>query len=135
MIDEKKLVPAELGFVVNDLLAEHFPNVFDIGFTSQLEDELDEIASGERAWIPTLREFYAPFAETMKLAETSDRARETQGRTGRSGLRKVRSTDGHQDGQIRQVHGLQRIPGMPKRATDQIQHWSAMSEVSAGRGG
>ncbi len=71
MIDEKKLVPSEIGFVVSDLLVEHFPNVFDIGFTSQLEDELDEIASGEREWIPTLREFYTPFADTMKLAETS----------------------------------------------------------------
>ncbi|MDQ2683427.1 MAG: type I DNA topoisomerase, partial [Chloroflexota bacterium] len=71
MIDEKKLVPGEIGFVVSDLLAEHFPNIFDIGFTSQLEDELDEIATGERAWVPTLREFYGPFNETMKQAETT----------------------------------------------------------------
>jgi DNA topoisomerase I len=71
MIDEKKLVPSELGFVVSDLLAEHFPNIFDVGFTSQLEGELDEIAAGDRAWVPTLREFYGPFDETMKRAETS----------------------------------------------------------------
>ena len=71
MIEEKKLVPSELGFVVSDLLAEHFPHVFDIGFTSQLEDELDEIATGDRKWVPTLREFYGPFSETMKLAETT----------------------------------------------------------------
>jgi DNA topoisomerase-1 len=71
MIEEKKLVPSELGFVVSDLLAEHFPNIFDIGFTSELESELDEIAAGDRAWVPTLREFYGPFSETMKRAETS----------------------------------------------------------------
>ena len=68
-LEEKKLVPTELGFVVNDLLVEHFPNVFDIGFTSQLEGELDEIASGERAWVPTLAQFYGPFTKTLQNAE------------------------------------------------------------------
>ncbi len=67
--EEKKLVPTELGMVVNDLLVEHFPTIFDIGFTSQLENELDEIASGERGWIPTMREFYGPFTSAMQQAE------------------------------------------------------------------
>jgi DNA topoisomerase-1 len=75
-IEERKLIPTELGFVVNDLLVEHFPDVFDIGFTSQLEEELDEIASGERAWVPTLHEFYTPFTVTLKNAEqTMERVR------------------------------------------------------------
>ncbi|CAN5590832.1 type I DNA topoisomerase [soil metagenome] len=69
--EQKRLAPTELGFVVSDLLAEHFPNVFEIGFTSQMEDELDEIASGERQWVPTLREFYEPFSVTLSLAEKS----------------------------------------------------------------
>ncbi len=68
-VEERKLLPTELGFVVNDLLVEHFPNIFDIGFTSQLEGELDEIASGERAWVPTLQEFYTPFTSTLEKAE------------------------------------------------------------------
>jgi DNA topoisomerase-1 len=68
-VEERKLLPTELGFVVNDLLVEHFPNIFDIGFTSQLEGELDEIASGERAWVPTMHEFYAPFTTTLEKAE------------------------------------------------------------------
>ncbi len=68
-VEEKKLVPTELGFVVNDLLVEHFPDIFDITFTSQMEAELDEIASGERQWVPTLEEFYAPFTATLKNAE------------------------------------------------------------------
>jgi DNA topoisomerase-1 len=70
-VEEKKLAPTELGMVVNDLLVEHFPRIFDIGFTSQLENELDEIAAGDRAWVPTMREFYGPFTETLKLAEKS----------------------------------------------------------------
>jgi DNA topoisomerase-1 len=68
-VEERKLVPTELGMVVNDLLVEHFPRIFDIGFTSQLENELDEIASGDRAWVPTMRDFYSPFTETLKQAE------------------------------------------------------------------
>lgn len=67
--EQKKLIPTELGTVVSDLLAEHFPNVFDIGFTSQMESELDDIASGDRAWVPTLRSFYDPFKSTLTQAE------------------------------------------------------------------
>ena len=74
--EEKKLVATELGLVVNDLLVEHFPRVFDVGFTSQMEEELDEIASGDRAWVPTLHEFYGPFVETLARAEqTMERVR------------------------------------------------------------
>ncbi len=69
--EEKRLVPTELGFVVSDLLAEHFPNIFDVGFTSEMENELDEIAAGERDWVPTIREFYAPFHDTLSQAEKS----------------------------------------------------------------
>ena len=75
-VEEKRLVPTELGLVVNDLLVEHFPSIFDIGFTSRLEEELDEIATGERAWVPTLHEFYGPFTATLQQAEkTMERVR------------------------------------------------------------
>jgi DNA topoisomerase-1 len=67
--EQRKLIPTELGMVVNDLLVEHFPVIFDVGFTSRLEEELDEIATGERAWVPTLHEFYAPFTTTLSAAE------------------------------------------------------------------
>ncbi|MGE3797367.1 MAG: DNA topoisomerase, partial [Thermomicrobiales bacterium] len=70
-VEDKRLAPTELGFVVSDLLAEHFPTVFEVGFTSQMEDELDEIASGDRQWVPTIREFYDPFQTTLALAEKS----------------------------------------------------------------
>ncbi len=68
---EKRLRPTDLGRVVNDLLVEHFPNVFDIAFTSRMEEELDEIAAGERPWVPVLQEFYAPFAASVERAEGS----------------------------------------------------------------
>jgi DNA topoisomerase-1 len=75
-VDQRKLIPTELGMVVNDLLVEHFPAIFDVGFTSRLEDELDEIAAGDRAWVPTMHEFYGPFTSTLRNAEkTMERVR------------------------------------------------------------
>jgi DNA topoisomerase-1 len=65
---DKKLVPTELGFVVNDLLVEYFPDVLDLGFTAGMEEKLDEVATGEVAWVPMLAEFYAPFAERLAIA-------------------------------------------------------------------
>lgn len=70
-VEEKKLIPTEIGFVVNDQLVEHFPGIFEVDFTSRLEEELDEIASGERQWVPTMQEFYGPFTETLQRAEQS----------------------------------------------------------------
>ena len=67
--EERRLVPTELGGVVNDLLVQHFPAIVDVQFTSKMEDDLDEIASGERQWVPMVREFYTPFHETVERAE------------------------------------------------------------------
>jgi DNA topoisomerase-1 len=66
---DRRLRPTEIGFIVNDLLVKHFPEIVDVGFTAQMEEELDQIASGERKWVPMLREFYDPFAATMRKAE------------------------------------------------------------------
>lgn len=66
---DRRLFPTELGFTVNDLLVAHFPEIVDVGFTAQMESNLDLIASGEREWVPVLREFYEPFARTVAQAE------------------------------------------------------------------
>ena len=65
----KYLVPTELGFLVNDLLVEHFPDVVDVPFTAHMEEDLDRIAAGEREWTAVLREFYGPFERTLQTAE------------------------------------------------------------------
>lgn len=52
------LAPTFTGFAVIQLLEKHFENLVDYGFTSQMENALDEIADGERAWLPYLKEFY-----------------------------------------------------------------------------
>lgn len=64
--EDKKLIPTELGFAVNDFLMAQFPEIIDYGFTAQMENELDEIANGERQWVPVVSEFYRPFEKKLK---------------------------------------------------------------------
>ena len=61
-------VPTKLGTAVNDFLTAHFPDIMAVGFTARLEEELDEIAKGEREWTPVLRDFYGPFSSSVKRA-------------------------------------------------------------------
>ncbi|MSQ27216.1 MAG: type I DNA topoisomerase [Dehalococcoidia bacterium] len=66
--EKRQFLPDELGFLVCDLLTEHFPQIVDIQFTAHMEDELDEIAEGKQEWVPVVKEFYAPFALTIERA-------------------------------------------------------------------
>ncbi len=59
-IEERRLHPEEIGEIVTDLLVEHFGEYVDLAFTARMEEELDEVARGERAWVPLLREFFEP---------------------------------------------------------------------------
>jgi DNA topoisomerase-1 len=67
-IKDKKLIPTTLGRVVTDLLVEHFPSIVDYGFTSEMEQQLDDIAEGEKRWEPVLRAFYVPFEQKLEAA-------------------------------------------------------------------
>ncbi len=69
--ENKRLEPTDTGFLVNDLVVEFFPSIVDINFTSRLEDQLDQIASGDEAWVEVIREFYEPFSERLQHAEDS----------------------------------------------------------------
>lgn len=66
--ENKRLVPTEIGETVTDLLVDYFPEVVDLGFTARMEEELDEIADGQRSWPEVIGAFYAPFAEQVSLA-------------------------------------------------------------------
>ena len=57
--------PTDVGVVVIELLAEHFPNIVDVSFTAQMEEDLDEIARGGKGWVPVVREFWEPFANLL----------------------------------------------------------------------
>jgi DNA topoisomerase-1 len=64
-VEERRLRPELIGEIVVDLLVAHFGDYVDPGFTARMEDELDEVARGERPWVPLLRDFYAPLRERV----------------------------------------------------------------------
>ncbi len=69
---EKKQIsffPTELGIIVNDLLVQSFPDIFDVAFTAKMEDELDGIEEGKMKWADTVKEFYEPFEKALLTAQ------------------------------------------------------------------
>jgi DNA topoisomerase-1 len=62
------LYPTELGTQVTDLLLPFFPEIMDIEFTAQLEEELDRIEEGDTPWVDTVRGFYKRFAQDLRRA-------------------------------------------------------------------
>ena len=64
--ENKKFRPTEIGIVVNNLLVAHFPEIVDIGFTAEMEKNLDKIAEGKIKWLPVIKEFYEPFEENLQ---------------------------------------------------------------------
>jgi len=75
--------PTELGFAVNDLLIQYFPDIINIKFTAGMENELDDIANNERRWSSVIQDFYTPFdkdlQKAVKLAEKVKLADEQTG--------------------------------------------------------
>jgi DNA topoisomerase I len=64
-VQERRLRPEPVGEIVTDLLVDHFGSLVDLEFTARMEDDLDEVASGKRAWVPLVRAFYTPFEATV----------------------------------------------------------------------
>lgn len=62
---EGRFQPTPVGETVNDFLVKYFNNVIDYDFTAEMEDDLDNIAKGEKKWVPVVREFYQPFAKQL----------------------------------------------------------------------
>lgn len=67
--DGRTLIPTDTGDVVSSFLEEHFIDYIDDDFTSDMEDQLDEIAAGERSYKKTLSDFYTPFAKAVEAKE------------------------------------------------------------------
>ncbi len=65
-IEKKQLIPTEVAFTVIELLEEHFSNIVDAGFTSSMEEKLDEIAEGNEDWQKVLWDFYDPFIKEVE---------------------------------------------------------------------
>jgi DNA topoisomerase-1 len=65
-LQERRLVPTELGFAVTKILVEYFEKIFEVSFTANMEEELDEIEEGKIEWTKVLKEFYKPFDATLE---------------------------------------------------------------------
>jgi DNA topoisomerase-1 len=68
--DGRRLKPTDLGIMVNDVLVQQFEDIMDPDFTAILEDKLDEVAQGERQWVPVVQEFYEPLTRDLERANT-----------------------------------------------------------------
>ncbi len=66
---DRRFSPSEIGIAVNDLLAEHFPDIVDLDFTASMEGQLDRVADGGQDWVAVLRRFYGPFEHELEEAE------------------------------------------------------------------
>lgn len=67
--DGRSLVPTKLGFLVTEMLEEHFKSIVDPDFTAEMEENLDEVEAGEKDWIDLLHEFYPDFHRDIEQAD------------------------------------------------------------------
>ncbi len=63
------LVPTQLGRTVTEMLIEHFPEIMDVKFTAEMEEDLDRIEEGHLEWVSVIRQFYAPFSSRVTTAQ------------------------------------------------------------------
>lgn len=66
--DGRRLFPTEIGYIVNDLVTDYFPEIVDVNFTANMEEQLDHVASGDQSWVNIISEFYGPFAKQVAHA-------------------------------------------------------------------
>ncbi|WP_438962797.1 type I DNA topoisomerase [Nonlabens sp.] len=72
--DKGKLIPTDVGRVVNDFLVEHFSNILDYNFTAKVEESFDNIAEGKEEWTDMMNHFYKGFHPKVKdVAENAER--------------------------------------------------------------
>ncbi|WGH74103.1 type I DNA topoisomerase [Tenacibaculum tangerinum] len=74
--EKGKLVPTDIGNIVNDFLVENFDAILDYGFTARVENDFDEIAEGKEDWTAMIKDFYNNFHVVVEdVAENADRAK------------------------------------------------------------
>lgn len=72
---EGRFTPTNVGIAVNDFLVKNFSEIDDIPFTAMMEEGLDEIAKGEKKWVPIIRDFYTPFEKKLEEVKDADRVK------------------------------------------------------------
>lgn len=72
--DKGKLIPTDVGMVVNDFLVNHFSSILDYNFTAKVEQDFDEIAEGQEDWTQVMKEFYEEFHPRVEdVAQNAER--------------------------------------------------------------
>ncbi len=72
--EKQKLIPTDIGIIVNDFLVKNFKDIVDYGFTAQVEAQFDDIAKGKYDWVKMLKEFYGHFEpEVEKVIKDAKR--------------------------------------------------------------
>ncbi len=72
--DKGKLIPTDVGMVVNDFLVNHFSTIMDYNFTAKVEQDFDEIAEGQEDWTQVMKEFYEEFHPKVEdVAQNAER--------------------------------------------------------------
>ncbi|MDR0973620.1 MAG: type I DNA topoisomerase [Prevotellaceae bacterium] len=66
--EKGKLLPTDIGLVVNDFLTAYFPNIMDYHFTADMEQQLDEVAEGKKGWTKIIKTFYQDFHPEVETA-------------------------------------------------------------------
>lgn len=73
--DRRKLIPTDIGIVVNDFLVDYFKNILDYDFTAKVEESFDAIAEGKEQWTEMIDGFYGKFHKNVEtVEETAERA-------------------------------------------------------------
>ncbi len=73
--DKGKLVPTDIGMIVNDFLVNHFAHILDYNFTAKVEKDFDEIAEGQEDWKKVIKDFYKDFhPQVLDVEENAQRA-------------------------------------------------------------
>lgn len=67
--DKKSMVPTELGFIVTDMMVQYFKEIVDVGFTAQMEDDLDDIEIKGVNWKSVVKNFYGTLKEELDVAD------------------------------------------------------------------
>lgn len=67
-LESRYFIPEEIGYIVNDMLVKHFPEIVNVEFTAKMEEDLDQIAEGKIEWKKPIREFWNPFSNDLKKA-------------------------------------------------------------------
>jgi DNA topoisomerase-1 len=78
-VEQRRFFPTELGELVEKIMVAKFPEIFNVEFTSEMEEELDRIEDGELGWQRVLRDFYGPFNKALDAVDLNALVAEAHG--------------------------------------------------------